>query len=724
VVPNTVLASGWNMFTNTVGPYWKQRKEVLGRIRDLEYVNRTSLMPGSAGDGSGLISYRSYAGSKWTAGYRGDALITQMSSKVAQMQTNFAAISAAAQPTNHTFTIMPYAVTALVKVSALTNALNVPLVLDGSGSILAKSYYWEQVSGLPQLDMVGQGTAKPMIISVTTPGTYTFRLTVSDGQTSSSSQVNVTFIQPVGRTIFVDQTLPANCLNNNYSIANRNGSGSDGNAYTNIQLAASATKPGDVVYIRGGLYTNAPGVITAQNLVMVMNAGTATAPIRYENYNNEHVTLAGWGYSDVDTNGDGMADGPYFPAYRQKLFFIQTNADYIQVKGLEVTNSQQDGIVVEASFCYVQECSLHDNWTSGIGVLRMKDPMKNLTGTVLRWVEAYHNRHFTGIDIGLYDQTTFGFVSDCAIVDCVSDWNGYQEDGREVMPIGGDPEGGGNAGGFWTVKYFADNAYYYPNYGVRNWGDNIYFVRNIAFNNCDDGLAFDHANSVIEGNETLFNGPTGAQGIKLLRYLPGMIIRGNVAYGNINRGFEMRIDTNASLQFVNNMSVMNHEYGFWYAGVDATSILYATNNVSAYNGQTDWPVPVASIPTSVPNWSADGLNVATAYHGNPMLMNTNLTLSTVFPAGYTVRQKHDSLDRQIRQALSPAPGSPLLNSGLVVPGYHLPFADNDPNNPMSLTAPGRHWKLPAPTMGAFDLFTTGSGTKPAPPTNLRSPTNF
>ena len=102
-------------------------------------------------------------------------------------------------------------------------------------------------------------------------------------------------------------------------------------------------------------------------------------------------------------------------------------------------------------------------------------------------------------------------MSDCAIVDCISDWNGYQRDGREVMPIGGDPEGGGNAGGFWTTKYFADNAFYAPQYGVHNWGTNIYFVRNVAFNNCDDGIAFDHANSVIEGNESLFNGPTGAK---------------------------------------------------------------------------------------------------------------------------------------------------------------------------------------------------------------------
>ena len=162
----------------------------------------------------------------------------------------------AAQPTNHTFTIMPFAPTAIVKASASVNALNVPVILDGSASVKATNYYWEQVSPtLPQLDMIGQGTAKPMLISVTNAVALTpSGSTVDDGQTVSSGiQVTLTFVPPAGRTIFVDGQLTANCLNNNYSIANHNGSGSDGNAYTTIQSAASATKPGDVVYIRGGL---------------------------------------------------------------------------------------------------------------------------------------------------------------------------------------------------------------------------------------------------------------------------------------------------------------------------------------------------------------------------------------------------------------------------------------------------------------------------------------
>lgn len=102
---SAMLSSGWNMFTNTVGPYWNQRFEVLGRIRDLAHVDRVTRVPGSAGDGVGEVSLGSTAFSKWTSGFRGDDLIAQMDSKVGQLQTNFDAIHAAAQPTNHIFSI-------------------------------------------------------------------------------------------------------------------------------------------------------------------------------------------------------------------------------------------------------------------------------------------------------------------------------------------------------------------------------------------------------------------------------------------------------------------------------------------------------------------------------------------------------------------------------------------------------------------------------------------
>jgi hypothetical protein len=711
---DTVLARGWNMFTNTVGPYWAQRKEVLGRTRDQKYVNRVTLTAGSAGDQQGLVSYGSYASLYWTNKLnRGDQLISLLSTREANVIGYDAKIRDAAQPTNHTFTILPFAPTANINVSSAVNALNVPVILDGSSSIKATNYYWEQISGLPQLDMIGQGTAKPMLISVTNAGNYTFQLTVSDGQTSDTSQVMVTFVQPVGRTIFVDNQLTANCLNNNYSIAGRNSAGADANAYTTIQGAATASLPGDLIYIRGGVYSNAPSNPN-QVLVTATKSGTATAPIRYEAYNNEYVQLAGWGFSDADTNADGMADGPTYPLWRQTLFLIPPGSDYIQVKGLEFTNSQQGGLAAEGRFDYVYECTAHDNWTSAFAIARMRASATTQTGTVFRWLEACRSRHFTGIAMALEDQATFGFMSDCAIVDCISYRNGYQPNGKEVMPIGGDPQGGGNSDGIGATKLFSDNASFTPVYGVRNWGTNLYFVRSIAWNNCDDGFDTSCGSSTLEDNRSLFNGPTGTMGYKMFRYSQNMIFRGNIAYGNMGRGFELRIDTNAFLQVLNNTSVKNTQHGFYIAGTDATSTPLGTNNVAAYNGGPDWPLAAQS-----PNWSSDG-SVLPPYNGDPRALNTNVVLTTAFQPAWTVRQKHDYMESQIKKTLSPAIGSPLLSAGVFLAGYHCARPDNDPVSPMPASAPGRHWKLPAPDLGALNWLNTNSSTlKPPAPTGLR-----
>lgn len=57
-----------------------------------------------------------------------------------------------------------------------------------------------------------------------------------------------------GATIYVDGQLSSDCTNGNYSIANRNCSGSNGNGYSTIATAISAASAGDTVSIRTGTY--------------------------------------------------------------------------------------------------------------------------------------------------------------------------------------------------------------------------------------------------------------------------------------------------------------------------------------------------------------------------------------------------------------------------------------------------------------------------------------
>lgn len=65
-----------------------------------------------------------------------------------------------------------------------------------------------------------------------------------------------------GATVIVDNTLGASITNGTYSIANRNNTGSDGNAYKTLQEVIWGTdgtdgvaNVGDTIYLRAGTYS-------------------------------------------------------------------------------------------------------------------------------------------------------------------------------------------------------------------------------------------------------------------------------------------------------------------------------------------------------------------------------------------------------------------------------------------------------------------------------------
>ena len=61
-----------------------------------------------------------------------------------------------------------------------------------------------------------------------------------------------------GATIYIDKTLNSDCTSGNYSIANRNCNGTDGNAYNDIQTALSASSTNDTINVRyGAVVSNA-----------------------------------------------------------------------------------------------------------------------------------------------------------------------------------------------------------------------------------------------------------------------------------------------------------------------------------------------------------------------------------------------------------------------------------------------------------------------------------
>ena len=95
-------------------------------------------------------------------------------------------------------------------------------------------------------------------------------------------------------TIYVDGDLASDCLSGQYSIANRNASGSDGNAYNTIQKAIDVMNPGDVVIVRGGTYY--PTAMT-----IFRGQGTPAAYFELKSYPGEVPVINGQNVSGAGT---------------------------------------------------------------------------------------------------------------------------------------------------------------------------------------------------------------------------------------------------------------------------------------------------------------------------------------------------------------------------------------------------------------------------------------
>jgi len=592
------------------------------------------------------------------------------------------------------------------ELTSQTNAVDVPVILDASSISNAQTYLWTQTGGVP-LEIIGQDRVKAMIISAGTPSTNQIQLVTTTLAGPSTTWVQVVVVPRQGRTLYVDNTLTNNCLSGNYSVANRNGSGQDGNAYTNLQAAADVTIPGDLVSVRGGTFTN-PVVTGVYNYQLkISRSGTATQPIRYEVYPGESVLLWGHGFIDQDLNGDGKADGPI---YGKREYLIYSLADYIQLKGFEVANSEYYGINTGGNFNYLENCNAHDCWYATHAIEHPNATTNTLLGTVLRWCEGHHARHGNGGFFYL-NSTTFAFMTGNAFVNCVFHENGYQADGNKVLPITGDPEGGGNSDGLTVSKNLANNASFHPEYGVDNWGPQNFWVGNISYGNCDDGFDSSWADSLIEGNMSLKNGPTGNKGFKMFLTVNRMTYRGNFSWGNTNRGFELRNQTNSALVFYGNTALTNVAQGI--LGLDSNCLV--TNNLAAFNGG---PAYAGTVPPAGRNWSDDGTG-SPGFRGDPQLASAdNFQLDTHFQPGWSVQQKWQFLEGQLRAAFSPRAGSPLIDAGLWIAGYHCPRADDDPRNPMPTNAPGKHWFGAAPDIGMFEFTKPSPGAAPLPVTNV------
>lgn len=90
---------------------------------------------------------------------------------------------------------------------------------------------------------------------------------------------------PSDASFYVDGILGTDCTSGNYSITNRNCTGSDGNAYNNVNDVLALEAAGDTTYFRTGTHTD------PNSDVALAASGTSDNPITWRNYPGEAPIL-------------------------------------------------------------------------------------------------------------------------------------------------------------------------------------------------------------------------------------------------------------------------------------------------------------------------------------------------------------------------------------------------------------------------------------------------
>lgn len=164
-------------------------------------------------------------------------------------------------------------------------------------------------------------------------------------------------------TRYVDST--AGACTGNYSIANRNCTGSDGNSYATIQAALNAMSAGDTIYMRGGTYTFGGGSgHGCVNIPSTKNGSAWTAG----SYNTLSSYPGEWAIIDGENNcGDrGVGVGIYDADYSNASDIAYWVFEKFEIKNARTSSGGYSwGLFVMGGPVKVRYMYIHDNLTTG-----------------------------------------------------------------------------------------------------------------------------------------------------------------------------------------------------------------------------------------------------------------------------------------------------------------------------------------------------------------------
>jgi len=528
--------------------------------------------------------------------------------------------------------------------------------------------------------------------------------------------------------IFVDNRLPGDCVGA-YSIARRDNSGTDGTAYNTPQKAADVVNPGDTVLFRQGTYRVPPGAKArdAQPVMEVLRSGTKAHPITFGNYNGEEVILSGADDSGVPYRKCVIRLGA---EPRDAADAAGAGVSYVTVEGLIVEKATGTGLLL---------CGATD---------RIHYPPEYPARSVtIRNVTARHITHsLRGIGKGISSK---GTTWDCTIENCEAYGNTGSGIGFSAVSKGFN----GHPTLIPGVPFADDDKLSAAHHCViRNClvHDNLHpadardtdgigcammyrcrVENNVVYGNGDDGIdIYSSVECTVQGN-IIFGQPNGPHGNGCgLKFSAGgggkHRILGNIAFSNGAYNYEGS-DSQARFRHYypskvcNNVAVGGGKAGFlWGVTYDRTPACYEKaclrNNVALRNNGHDFAAERgrwADYTDSDYNFISDPEGLA-ALRGirqdlhslqgaDAGLGDRAPVVDTAFQPGWTIRQKLEHIRKQVREAFTPRPGSPLVNAGTVVAGCHNPDAGD-------ASGDGRAWYGKAPDIGAME---TGGGTAAA-----------
>ena len=304
-----------------------------------------------------------------------------------------------------------------------------------------------------------------------------------------------------GKMIYVDKNLTSDCLGNNYSIAGRDCSGTDGMAFDTIQEGVNNATAGDTVYIIGSTNSSSEDAIynVTGNGITTVRVGLPEQRITIRSYPGHTVIIQGDG-GDVGVYLDyanyTTFKGLIFQNFNQATESWAYKTDTV-IENCEFTHTHQTGLRLRNVHNFIMRDSyVHQCFETGISV-------RDCDNVTFERVESSYNDDGQGADgdgdgfatstcgtVNFYNCTArgnsedgFDLTSNSTLVNCIS--SGHTACNVKLWRRVADNYAPKNYTIINSMFYGAEQA------GIKvSAGAEMHLYNSVIYGNGEEGIAF------------------------------------------------------------------------------------------------------------------------------------------------------------------------------------------------------------------------------------------